>query len=1239
MKITKVKLNNKTIVMQRDNNEGYLLQGEQAIKQQQITALIVQKRANFEASIIGKTLVRETTFKNKKKDDEKTKQHNKQKKANLKILKQLFEHTLNPDKVNAPDNLYLLKKLSKKDLTEYLAHKFSEDKPLLYNQKKQSLNLLNDLYTCLQQDKKQITSYKDWANWFIGNKQYFLSKSIINNTIKTSNTATPSKRLQVLDKLAEQMVNNHRLEVAPLYSELAPVIKQWRICLDTTEKYTQQDIDNLTLKDKYKSVGYPKDFFEFKRALKNVLTVHQRQLYKAGKFANLLLEQYSLELTKYLARYFPLKKSARQLTLEDINYYLTAETIQQTIAQQLQNAAMQHLLQRGKLISYQLDQKPQITSQDLQRIKIEEAFAMQFISACAFAASNLRNVIDPSVKDDILTQTEFIKTLAQVLVDPKQKNEGIHRLTQFLFSQTFNFDTQSIDTNHQAIIKKLQDKDQYLSAVNTIRSAIYAIRNQVIHFRHNALKQLFSMERFKVINYNQAGKLTATNDSDFSQVELLVDLFKNELTNLNYIFTEKIRTSGILDFYETTEIIKHFNTISLNPKPLAFVPGFKKVFNWGVTYQTEQKDYLKLTHYFQRAYSQSAKNIVFDKKDQAQYNLLGLIYDYKFTQTFLDDHQAFKQAVAEVLAANKQRAEEKLSKADKQKQGFKAIAPYEVWQTPEDYLKELQSELMNDENKKREEGKLAADQTGHYQQFIWQLFVKGFDNFLNTHSELTFYKTPTYQFDDITKQQSAKEQHNQVEQLKNALTIIHQIDTNHNNHIAFWLFCKMLDANYLNQLHNQFSKWQQAQQAIATTLNTDIAAFQQIISLSLLTSDITPAGYQSSYKNKVDYFEELQPFTQLNKDELTKKTDLFIQPDGETPIIYGAIEQAKKYATREVLTKLLEQNKLFKISAKDIDDWDKLLKESHPQNPAKLSNIRQQLHSAWVKAAHKTDYKNNRSDKQQTLGWLNSPCQHTSGLTNGAYYQELCNKLAEYNWLDNKVHLIYIRKLHHLLIDILARLAGFTNLLERDFQFLDQGASFYRKADNYRLTKWLRLEYLLQTKDPKALASIFDNVTGKTVKKIIANYTQQQQHELWTKLQNKHDFYKNWFLCSKPNSFETRNFIAHFNYLSKINDKKAKSILELLGEVRSAMSYDRKLKNAVAKSFIDLMDKHGIIITFEPLYKHNQSFKIATITSKYLVHLGGAKIKTKQAGYRAITTPQHHQQYITMVKALLELKG
>lgn len=1239
MKITKVKLNNKTIVMQRDNNEGYLLQGKQAIKQQQITALIVQKRANFEASIIGKTLVRETTFKNKKNDDEKTKQHNKQKKANLKILKQLFEHTLNPDKVNAPDNLYLLKKLSKKDLTEYLAHKFSEDKPLLYNQKKQSLNLLNDLYTCLQQDKKQITSYKDWANWFIGNKQYFLSKSIINNTIKTSNTATPSKRLQVLDKLAAQMVNNYRLDVAPLYSELAPVIKQWRICLDTTEKYTQQDIDNLTLKDKYKSVGYPKDFFEFKRALKKVLTVHQTKLYKDGKFANLLLEQYSLELTKYLARYFPLKKSARQLTLEDINYYLTAETIQQTIAQQLQNAAMQHLLQQGKLISYQLDQKPLITSQDLQQIKIEEAFAMQFISACAFAASNLRNVIDPSVKDDILTQKDFINTLTKVLANPKQKNEGIYRLAQFLFSQTFNFDSQMVDTNHQQIIQKLKENDQYLGAVNTIRSAIYTIRNHVIHFQHNAITPIFSMEEFTAIRPNSAGELTVSDKSvNFNQVGLLVELFEHEWANLEYVFAEKIRTAGILDFYKITDITKHLDKFTLNPKPLAFVPGFKKVFNWGVTYQTEQKDYLKLTHYFQRAYSQSAKNILFDKKDQAQYNLLGLIYDYKFTQTFLDDHQAFKQAVVEVLAANKQRAEEKLSKADKQKQGFKAITPYEICQTPEDYLKNLQSELMNDENKKREEGKLAADQTGHYQQFIWQLFVKGFDNFLNTHSELAFYKTPTYQFDDITKQQSAKEQHSQVEQLKNALTIIHQIDTNHNNHIAFWLFCKMLDANYLNQLHNQFSKWQQAQQAIATTLNTDIAAFQQIISLSLLTSDITPAGYQSSYKDKVNYFEELHPFTQLKQDKLTKKVDLFAQPDG-TPIIHGAIEQAKKYATRDVLIKLLEQNIHFKISAKDLDDWERLLKETHPHNPAKLSNIRQQLHLEWVKATHKTDVKKNSSDKQKIVGWLNSPCQLTTGLTNGAYYQELCLKLAEYNWLDNKVHLIYIRKLHHLLIDILARLAGFTNLLERDFQFLDQGASSYRKDDNYRLMKWVSFHDLLGNNALNALDAVFDNVIGKTVNQIIATYNSQQQSEFWTTLENKRELYRACFFSSKPNVFETRNYIAHFNYLGKINDKKAKSILELLAEVCKIMNYDRKLKNAVAKSFIDLMDRHGIIIKFEPLHKQGHSFKIADIKSKHLVHLGGAKIKTKQAGYRAITTPQHHQQYITMVQALLELKG
>lgn len=47
-------------------------------------------------------------------------------------------------------------------------------------------------------------------------------------------------------------------------------------------------------------------------------------------------------------------------------------------------------------------------------------------------------------------------------------------------------------------------------------------------------------------------------------------------------------------------------------------------------------------------------------------------------------------------------------------------------------------------------------------------------------------------------------------------------------------------------------------------------------------------------------------------------------------------------------------------------------------------------------------------------------------------YVKICSAIDRYNWLDNKVHLEHINKLHNLTIDILGRMAGFNTLFERE---------------------------------------------------------------------------------------------------------------------------------------------------------------------------------------------------------------
>lgn len=512
MKITKVKLDKQLVLMQREREQGYLLHGQQQKKQHdQILYLLDEKQKNFAMSLLGKTLIKDNAFKTTKATPKHEKDKNNQKKENLKKLKQIFEYNLALIR-KPPTDLASLKQLTKNELKEYLAHKFTEDKPLFYNKKTQSFHLLNELHQALQNNQPKISAYQQWATWFINNKKQFLVKSIINNNINSTSSAEgKSKRQQQLDKLASQMVND-TLSFDALHEPFNPVISQWQTDFQKTTKYSKSDTNNQNGKDQNKVEGYPSDLFEFKRQLKKTLQTHQHQLYQQGKFTNnQLLEQYSLELTKYLERYFPLKKSGRRLTIADIEYYLTDNTIKTTIQHQFSNATMQYLLQQGKFLAYQLG--TDITSQDLQKIKAQEAFALQFINACGFAASNLRNILSSTVNGDILTQSGFKTAFDNIMQDDKQnggkqKNEGIHRLCQFLFNQTFDFESQMVVTNHDQLIKQLKQDQQYLSVINTIRCAIYSIRNNVIHFNNNSLVQLFQSEGFTALEFNERNQKT-----------------------------------------------------------------------------------------------------------------------------------------------------------------------------------------------------------------------------------------------------------------------------------------------------------------------------------------------------------------------------------------------------------------------------------------------------------------------------------------------------------------------------------------------------------------------------------------------------------------------------------------------------------------------------------------------------------------------------------------------------------
>ncbi|WP_149023848.1 type VI-A CRISPR-associated RNA-guided ribonuclease Cas13a [Listeria riparia] len=184
-------------------------------------------------------------------------------------------------------------------------------------------------------------------------------------------------------------------------------------------------------------------------------------------------------------------------------------------------------------------------------------------------------------------------------------------------------------------------------------------------------------------------------------------------------------------------------------------------------------------------------------------------------------------------------------------------------------------------------------------------------------------------------------------------------------------------------------------------------------------------------------------------------------------------------------------------------------------------------------------------------------------------YKACCEAIDTYNWHKNKATLVYVNELHHLLIDILGRLVGYVAIADRDFQCM---ANQYLKSSGHteRVDSWIN-----------------------TIRKNRPDYIE------------KLDIFMNkaGLFVSEKNG---RNYIAHLNYLSP---KHKYSLLYLFEKLREMLKYDRKLKNAVTKSLIDLLDKHGMCVVFANLKNNKHRLVIASLKPKKIETFKWKKIK------------------------------
>jgi len=1100
MRISKVKVKDggkdKMVLVHRKTTGAQLIYSEQAVSNETNNILPVKKMDSFNLSILNKTIIKFETVKKQK--------------LNLdqyKIVEKIFKYP----KQELP------KQINAEEILQFLNHKFQEPVKYWKNGKEESFNLTLLIVEAVKtQEKRKLQPYYDWKAWYIQTKSDLLKKSIENNRIDL--TENLSKRKKALLAWETEFTTSGSIDLTHFHKVYMTDV------LCTALQKVEPSADE---RGKMNSNAYH-------RGLKKALQNHQPAIFGTREAPNEVnradnqLSIYHLEVVKYLEHYFPIKTSKRRNTADDISHYLKAQTLKTTIEKQLVNAIRANIIQQGKTNHHEL--KADTTSNDLIRIKTNEAFVLNLIGTCAFAANNIRNMVDKEQISDILGKREFIDSLTK------------SRISSQLYSFFFG---ENLSTN------KAEKETQLWG----IRGAVQQIRNNVNHYKKDALTTIFNICKFE--NPTDADPKQQTNYVD----SIYKTLFIKELEKIPEAFAQQLKTGGALSYY-TVENLKTLLTtfqFSLCRSTIPFAPGFKKVLNGGINYQNAKQDesfyelmlerYLRKENFAEEAYN-------------ARYFLLKLIYNNLFLPKFTADRKAFADSVGFVQLQNRKQAEN--SKRPKAF-AFEAVRPMTAADSIADYMAYVQSELMQEQNKKEEK---ATDETRiNFEKFVLQVFIKGFDSFLRA-KEFDFVQVPQPQ---LTTTDSNQQKADKLNQLEASITADCKLTaqyakTDDATHIAFYVFCKLLDAGHLSNLRNELIKFR------GSVKDFDFHHLLEIIEICLLSADVVPTDYRDLYSSGADCLARLRPFIEQGAD-IKNWSDLYVQTDKQTPVIHAGIELSVKYGTTALLEQLITCNPKFRVMEDNFTKWSAQKKEIEEK-----VNKHTNLHQQWVEAKEKDDRERVKSKKNFVREYVKK---------NYVDYINNCIEINNYNWLDNKLHFVHLNHLHHLTIDILGRMAGFVALWERDFQYITKYTAAKEGTD----------------------ALSFDGGLPR--------------------LKDKQEYYNKLFLSDKYT--KVRNHIAHFNYLTK--DAADFALLDLINELRELLHYGRKLKNAVSKAFIDLFEKHGMILKLKLNTDHQ--LVVESIEPKKIYHLGSTAKDKPEYQY---TTNQVMTVYCNMCRSLLEMK-
>lgn len=842
------------------------------------------------------------------------------------------------------------------------------------------------------------------------------------------------------------------------------------------------------------------------------------------------------------------------------------------------------------------------------KIKNDEAFLRSWRQALTFANWSFANWCDPTMQrfkggdSDIFSTKAFEEAL---------KDQG-----QFEVQARLIFGSQS-KLMEWLEIKGNASQDAHQAHQKALLTSTWKmltqLRNQAFHF--NGLP-LFIHEANALDTQAQ----NASAD-DSSVTTAIVELYQHDLENAQKNINCILESLNVRECFDQASWQTLLPLLRVSIDGLASLPQprFSRLWQRANHLQVHRQDSDTTPSFFPVYPTREQLESEHEPWHQCRYSILKLIYEHHFYAWF---QQKNTQSVREIQTWLRQielsttrRAQAINQGDDIRSKASKILAQYgeeEKISLPE-FMAKLISETQQLSGSHQEK-QAQQQQAKQLENFKLDLFVRAFEKYASNQKHvaatdlLKADESPVKRLSNSPMTLEEWERVNAAQEKDQTPATLPVADNEENQQSArLYFLLHLMPSDAVSLLRHQLQKWAvlqskwQAEVARLPQSGFSAAPDQQnpqaalverasrVMALYLLT-------HQAKYARKQRAEETLPDWVaNLYEGEKTDSDKLFTQGQEKVHIPRRHLREMSRFGYAQIAQKLPQKP----IASELVSQW--LNRDAEAL--AQAHKTQRDLHQQWV----------DQEDKMARNFF-------TAKISND--YQQALSLIEKHKHQQSTVLLIDEYKRYQLIMKVLARLVDYAGLWERDAIFL--------------LTACIHEAYK-------------DDVTQLTPE-CQAAWSEWLQNGEWNKIwrggetaAGKQSFSLKGLSNASPTflALQTalpkllthtngksckgiRNNFSHFKMLAqKPNDSTTLQLLTEMENARELMKYDRKLKNAVTYSIVDLFRREGLELQLEFTEEH--SLRLKDIKASRIEHLKMSHIQEAQ----------HSEHYVALLRTLL----